>query len=42
MRYEFAPTGVAPVPTNEFYIYVSHYKSGTGVTNMQDRLARRG
>ncbi len=29
MRYEFAPAGVAPDPTNEFYIYVSHYKSGT-------------
>jgi hypothetical protein len=29
MRYEFAPAGVAPASTNEFYIYVSHYKSGT-------------
>jgi hypothetical protein len=36
MRYEFAPAGVAPDPTNEFYIYVSHYKSsasGTEATN---------
>ena len=30
MRYEFAPAGVTPTPANEFYIYVSHYKSGTG------------
>ncbi len=28
MRYEFAPAGVAPDASNEFYIYVSHYKSG--------------
>jgi hypothetical protein len=28
MRYEFAPAGVAPAVSNEFYIYVSHYKSG--------------
>jgi hypothetical protein len=28
MRYEFAPAGVAPAASNEFYIYVSHYKSG--------------
>jgi PKD repeat protein len=27
MRYEFAPAGVTPTATNEFYIYVSHYKS---------------
>ena len=27
MRYEFAPAGVAPTATNEFYIYVSHYKA---------------
>ena len=37
MRYEFAPAGVAPSTTNEFYIYVSHYKSGTGTTNEKDR-----
>ena len=30
MRYEFAPAGMTPTATNEFYLYVSHYKSGTG------------
>ncbi len=38
MRYEFAPAGVTASLANEFYVYVSHYKSGTGVTNEQDRL----
>jgi hypothetical protein len=38
MRYEFAPAGVAPTATNEFFIYVSHYKSGTGTVNETDRL----
>jgi len=38
MRYEFAPAGVVPSPVNEFFIYVSHYKSGTGSVNEQDRL----
>jgi PKD repeat protein len=37
MRYEFAPAGVTPAPANEFYIYVSHYKSGTGSANENDR-----
>jgi hypothetical protein len=37
MRYEFAPAGVVPAASNEFYIYVSHYKSGTGTANMQYR-----
>jgi hypothetical protein len=37
MRYEFAPAGVTPTPANEFYVYVSHYKSGTGTTNQKDR-----
>lgn len=37
VRYEFAPAGVAPDPTNEFYIYVSHYKSGTTSADMVDR-----
>jgi hypothetical protein len=32
MRYEFAPAGVTPTPANEFYIYVSHYKSGSSST----------
>ena len=30
MRYELAPAGITPTATNEFYVYVSHYKSGTG------------
>jgi hypothetical protein len=38
MRYEFAPAGVAPAATNEFYVYVSHYKSGTGSANENYRL----
>jgi hypothetical protein len=38
MRYEFAPAGVAPAATNEFYIYVSHYKSGSSTVNQADLL----
>lgn len=38
MRYEFAPAGVAPSPTNEFYVYVSHYKASTGSANEAKRL----
>ena len=38
MRYEFAPAGVAATMTNEFYIYVSHYKAGTGTANEINRL----
>jgi hypothetical protein len=37
MRYEFAPAGVAPGVTNEFYIYVSHYKASTGTANQNYR-----
>ena len=33
MQYEFAPAGMTPTTTNEFYIYVSHYKAGTGSSN---------
>ena len=29
VRYEFAPAGVTATTNNEFYIYVSHMKSGT-------------
>jgi hypothetical protein len=36
MRYEFAPAGVAPASSNEFFIYVSHYKSG-GSSDNSDR-----
>ena len=38
MRYEFAPAGVAPTANNEFYIYVSHYKSGTSSSDLTERL----
>lgn len=38
MRYEFAPAGVTPAPTNEFYIYVSHYKSGTTASDLTARF----
>jgi hypothetical protein len=37
MRYEFAPAGVAPAAPNEFYIYVSHYKSGTTSSDLTAR-----
>ena len=37
MRYEFAPAGVMPAPSNEFYVYVSHYKSGTTSVDMTAR-----
>ncbi len=38
MRYQFAPAGVATNASNVFFIYVSHYKSGTGssVTNSRN------
>jgi endonuclease/exonuclease/phosphatase family metal-dependent hydrolase len=39
MRYEFAPAGIAATAANEFYVYVSHYKSGTGISN---ETARNG
>jgi hypothetical protein len=32
MRYQLAPAGIVPNTNNTFYIYVSHYKSGTGST----------
>jgi hypothetical protein len=38
MRYEFAPAGVAHTATNEFYVYVSHYKASTGTANENYRL----
>jgi len=37
MRYEFAPAGMVPTALNEFYIYVSHYKSGTTSADLTDR-----
>ena len=33
MRYELAPAGMTPTATNEFYVYVSHYKASTGAAN---------
>ena len=38
MRYEFAPAGMTPTATNEFYVYVSHYKSGTTSTDLTNRI----
>lgn len=37
MRYEFAPARQTPTPSNEFYVYVSHYKSGSTSTDQTDR-----
>lgn len=37
MRYEFAPAWAAADPSNEFYIYVSHYKSGSTSADLTDR-----
>jgi hypothetical protein len=37
MRYEFAPAGIAPAATNEFFIYVSHYKSGGSSADLTSR-----
>jgi len=37
MRYEFAPAGQTPTAATEFYVYVSHYKSGTTSTDLKDR-----
>lgn len=39
VQYKFAPAGVATNSSNLFYIYVSHYKSGTGTAN---ETARQG
>jgi hypothetical protein len=39
MRYLFAPVGVTPNSSNQFYVYVSHYKSGG---NASDATARAG
>jgi hypothetical protein len=37
VRYEFAPADMMPDATNEFYVYVSHYKSGTTSADLTDR-----
>ncbi len=37
MRYELAPAGMTPTAINEFYLYVSHYKSGTTSSDLTSR-----
>ena len=37
VRYEFAPAGVAVTASNVFYVYVSHYKSGTTSGDLTER-----
>jgi hypothetical protein len=37
MRYQLAPAGVTVTPSNSFYVYVSHYKSGTSSADLTDR-----
>jgi hypothetical protein len=37
MRYELAPAGLTPAAGNEFYVYVSHYKSGATTDDLTDR-----
>src|SRR5579859_1997000 len=37
VRYEFAPAGVTPTTTNEFYVYSGHYKSGTTASDVTAR-----
>ena len=38
MRYQFAPAGIIATASNVFYLYVSHYKAGTGAANEAHRL----
>jgi hypothetical protein len=42
MRYEFAPAGIAATATNEFYVYVSHYKSSSSGSETTDESERAG
>ncbi|MGA2243526.1 MAG: hypothetical protein ABSH48_00900 [Verrucomicrobiota bacterium] len=37
MRYKFAPAGVPVTASNVFYVYVSHYKSGTSSGDLTER-----
>jgi len=37
MRYEFAPANQIVTPASAFYLYVSHYKSGTASYDLTDR-----
>jgi hypothetical protein len=39
MRYQFAPAGVATNSSNVFYIYVSHYKSGSETATITNERA---
>jgi len=41
MRYELAPAGMTPTVTNEFYIYVSHYKSSASGVEATNELYRQ-
>jgi PKD repeat protein len=41
-RYLFAPAGVATNASNTFYIYVSHYKSGTDTNTLFRRAVEAG
>ena len=40
MRYELAPAGMTPTATNEFYVYVSHYKSSSSGIEATNQLYR--
>jgi hypothetical protein len=40
MRYELAPAGITPTATNEFYVYVSHYKSSSSGIEATNQLYR--
>jgi len=37
VRYQFAPAGVPVTASNMFYVYVSHYKSGTTSSDLTER-----
>jgi len=41
-RYLFAPAGVATNASNVFYVYVSHYKSGTASSDLTRRAIEAG
>jgi len=41
MRYELAPAGMTPTATNEFYVYVSHYKSSSSGVEATNEFHRQ-
>ena len=41
MRYELAPAGMTPSATNEFYVYVSHYKSSSSGVEATNEFYRQ-